>query len=98
MKFRRAFSGVFLVVLAACLGFALVYLPGWVLKNYEIAKGLGLGWLYLFVVGLGALLLVGSAVWTIWKLWGASLAKQRKRLRRNKNPSEFVAWPARARD
>ena len=28
-------------------------------------------------------------VWTLWKLFGASLAKKRKRTRRNKNPSEL---------
>jgi len=89
MKIGRAFSGVFLVVVAACLGFALVYLPGWVLKNYDLAKGLGLGWAYLILVGLGAVLMIGSATWTVWKLWGASIAKRRRTLRRNKNPSEL---------
>ncbi len=89
MKISQAFSGVLLVVVAAFFGFALVYLPGWVLQNHERASAIGLGWLYLIVVGLGALLLVGSGVWTVWKLWGASLAKKRRRLRRNKNPSEL---------
>ena len=89
MKISRAFSGVFLVVVAASLGLALVILPGLILKYHELASGLGLGWLYLIVVGIGAVLLVGSAVWTIWKLWGASLTKQRRKLRRNKNPSEL---------
>ncbi len=90
MKISQTFSGILLVVVAACLGFALVYLPGWVLLNYERAQGIGLGWLYLAVVGLGAILLVGSGLWTIWKLWGASLTKKRRRLRRNKNPSELT--------
>ena len=91
MKLRQTFSGIFLVVLAACLGFALVYLPSWVLTNYERAQSLGNLWgtLYLVVVGVGALLLVGSALWTFWKLWGASLSKQRRKIRRNKNPSEL---------
>ena len=89
MKISQTFSGIVLLVVAACLGFALIYLPGWILLNYDRAQGLGLGWLYLAVVGLGAVLLLGSSAWTIWKLWGASIAKKRRRLRRNKNPSEL---------
>ncbi|MFT5301289.1 MAG: small GTP-binding protein, partial [Mariniblastus sp.] len=89
MKISQAFSGIFLVVIAACLGFALIYLPGWVISNFELASGLGLGWAYLIAVGLGAILLSGSAIWTVWKLWGASILKKRRRTRRDKNPSEL---------
>ncbi|MFK7768871.1 MAG: YcjF family protein [Mariniblastus sp.] len=91
MNLRQTFSGIFLVVLAACLGFALMYLPTMLLENYERARLLGSIWgtIYLIVVGLGGVLLVGSAAWTLWKLFGASLAKKRRRARRNKNPSEL---------
>lgn len=89
MKISQTFSGIFLVVVAACLGFALIYLPGWILLNYDRAASIGMGWLYLAVVGLGAILLIGSALWTVWKLWGASIAKKRRKLRRNRNPSEL---------
>ncbi len=91
MKLGRTFSGIFLVVLAACLGIALMYLPMMLMQNYERALLLGNVWgtVYLAVVGLGAVLILGSAVWTLWKLFGASLAKKRKRTRRNKNPSEL---------
>ena len=91
MKISQTFSGVFLVVFAACAGFALIYLPNWIISNYETVSSLGSIWgtLYLIVIGFGITLLLGSAVWTIWKLWGASLLKTRRRKRRNKNPSEL---------
>jgi small GTP-binding protein len=91
MKLRETFSGLFLIALAACLGLALIYLPNWILLNYERALSLGNIWgtIYLIVVGLGAVLLVGSALWTVWKLWGASITKQRRKRRRNRNPSEL---------
>ena len=91
MNFKKTFSGVFLVALAAIIGFALIYLPNWLATNYHYASSLGSFWgmLYLIVVGTGGLLLLGSAVWTIWKLWGASIAKKRRQLRRNRNPSEL---------
>ena len=92
MKLRQTFSGLLLVVLAACVGFALIYLPNWIISNYQTVAGLGRFWgtLYLIAVGLGAALLMGSAGWTIWKLWGASVMKARRRKRRNKNPSELT--------
>ena len=92
MKLRQTFSGLLLVVLAACVGFALIYLPNWIISNYATVSSLGSFWgaLYLIVVGFGAVLLIGSATWTIWKLWGASIVKSRRRKRRNKNPSELT--------
>ena len=80
-----------LIVAAACIGFALIFLPGWIIDNYKTINAFGAwaGITYLVLVGIGALLLVGSTVWTIWKLWGASIAKNRRRDRRNKNPSEL---------
>ncbi len=80
-----------MVVLAAAVGFALIYLPGWVISNYETISTFGRFWgtIYLILVGIGTVLLLGSAGWTVWKLWGASLAKKRRKERRNLNPSEM---------
>ena len=80
-----------LVVALACVGLALIFLPGWIIDNYQTISAFGswAGLIYLIVVGIGAALLIGSTAWTVWKLWGASLAKERKRERRNKNPSEL---------
>lgn len=91
MKIGRTFSGLLFVFAAACIGLALVYLPNLVVSNYRAVEMLGRPWaiLYLCVVGLGLLLLVGSAGWTLWKLFGASREKRLRRERRNRNPSEL---------
>lgn len=93
MKIGQTLSGLLLVVAAAVIGLALIYLPNLIVSNYRAVSALGSiwGWIYLAVVGLGLLLLVGSAVWTIWKLWGASIAKKLRRQRRNLNPSQLSA-------
>ncbi len=91
MKPGKTFSGLMLIVAAACIGFALIFLPGWIIDNYKTINAFGAwaGVTYLIAVGIGATLLVGSSIWTVWKLWGASITKNRRRERRNKNPSEL---------
>ena len=91
MKLGKSLSGIFLIALAVLIGLGLVLLPNWILTNYDRALSLGSFWgtLYLIIVGLGGLLLAGLSLWTVWKLWGASLLKKRRRTRRNKNPSEL---------
>ena len=91
MKIGRTFSGLLLIFAAACIGMALIYLPNLIVSNYGIIQNLGWPWgtLYLTVVGLGLVLLVGSAGWTLWKLFGASRDKKLRRARRNLNPSEL---------
>jgi len=88
---KKTLSGMMLVILAAVFGLALVYLPNWIVSNYQLAASLGSfwGWLYLILVGTGGLLVLGSAAWTVWKLWGTSIAKRRKTIMRNKNPSQL---------
>lgn len=80
-----------MLVVAALLGVALIWLPSWIIDNYQAAKALGSIWgtLYLIAVGIGGALLLGSAGWTIWKLFGATIAKRMRRERRNRNPSEL---------
>ncbi len=91
MKLGKSFSGIFLLVIAGFIGVALIYLPNLVMTYYERAQMLGGFWgtLYAVVIGFGAMLLLGSATWILWKLWGASILKKRRRFRRNKNPSEL---------
>ena len=93
MQLSKTLSGVLIVVLAAVFGVALLYLPNWLISNYATASSLGAfwGWVYLIVVGAGGLLLLGSLAWTVWKLWGASIMKRRRRERRNRNPSQMTA-------
>lgn len=91
MKPGKSFSGLMLIVALACIGLALLVLPGWIISNYETISAFGAwaGYLYLAAVAIGAILLLTSTIWTVWKLWGASIAKRRKRERRNRNPSEL---------
>ena len=91
MQLRKTFSGFMIIVAAAFAGLALIYLPNWLVANYKTAASLGEIWgtLYLIVVGSGLLLVSGSSVWLVWKLWGASIYKRRRRERRSKNPSEL---------
>jgi uncharacterized protein (DUF697 family)/GTP-binding protein EngB required for normal cell division len=91
MKIGQTFSGLLLVVAAAVIGLALIYLPNLIISNYRAIAALGSiwGYLYLLIVGIGLVLLVGSAVWTVWKLWGASMSKKLRRERRNRNPSQL---------
>ncbi len=91
MKALKSLSGVFLLVLTAALGIALIYLPSMVIHQYETASRLGSFWglLYLIVVGLGVVLLASSIGWTIWRLWGRSHAKKKQRERQSKSPSQL---------
>ena len=93
MQLSKSFSGILIVVLAAVFGVALLYLPNWLISNYATANSLGTvwGWVYLIVVGTGGLLILGSFVAVVWKLWGASIIKRRRREQRNRNPSQMTA-------
>ena len=55
---HKTFTGVFLLIAMAVVGLGLVWLPGWVIDNYQAAAGVGKIWgvLYLIVVGIGTLL------------------------------------------
>ena len=88
---QKTFTGVFLLIVMAVIGLGLIWLPGWVIDNYQAATAIGSIWgiLYLVVVGLGTLLVLGSGGWTLWKLFGASFSKKRRLARRSKNPSEL---------
>ena len=90
---HKTFTGVFLLIAMAVVGLGLIWLPGWVIDNYQAAAGVGSIWgvLYLIIVGIGTLLVLGSAGWTLWKLFGASIAKKRRLARRSKNPSRLSA-------
>ena len=79
------------MAVAAALGLLLIYLPSWIIGNYEAISKFGQFWgtAYLVVVGIGTLMVLASISWVVWKLWGASILKQKRQARRNLNPSEM---------
>ena len=91
MKIGKTFSGLLLVVVAAALGLLLIYLPSWIISNYESISKFGQFWgtAYLVLVGLGGSMVLASISWVTWKLWGASVMKRKRQARRNLNPSEM---------
>ena len=57
---HKTFTGVFLLIAMAVVGLGLIWLPGWVIDNYQAAAGVGSIWgvLYLIIVGIGTLLVL----------------------------------------
>ncbi len=91
MQFPKPLNGIFMLLFAAAMGIALIWLPGWIVQQYERANTLGSIWgtLYLIVVGTGIILFVGSLGWTLWRLWGRRSAKLASRKRQDKSPSQL---------
>ena len=91
MNLGKSFTGILVLILMAVIGIGLLYLPNMILDYYEKANALGSVWgtVYLIVIAVGGSLLLGSTGWTLWKLWGRSVAKKLRRQRRNRNPSEL---------
>jgi len=82
-----------MLIVAAFVGLALILLPNWIGSQYQTFRSMGQIWgtVYLVVVGTGILLLGGSSLFIVWKLWGRSISKRLRRERRNKNPSQLSA-------
>ena len=88
---KKTFSGFLILIVMAVIGLGLIWLPGWVIDNYQTIAAFGSIWglLYLLAVGVGTLLVLVSGGWTLWKLFGASYSKKRRLARRSRNPSEL---------
>ena len=69
--FKKNAAGILLLIAAAALGAALIYLPGWILDRYARISEWSptAGKIYLATVALGAILLLGSMLYGWWKLW-----------------------------
>lgn len=91
MKPSRTTTGLLLVVLMAFLGLGLVYLPQWVMTQYELVKDLGRGWriAYFSVVIAGAVLLATATLTILGRLVWRSRRKLARRARRDRNPSQL---------
>ncbi len=91
MNIRNTLSGILLVILAATVGMVLIWMPAWIVDKYERISAIGPMWgtLYLVAVISGAILLLGSIAWTVWKLYGTTIRKRLARERRSRSPSKL---------
>jgi small GTP-binding protein len=91
MKGTRTSTGVFILVLLAAVGFALVYIPPQIVEQYRRIESWGQGWViaYFCVVGLGAAILLSLSSWMVARVYRATYRKRRRNEQRRKNPSEL---------
>jgi small GTP-binding protein len=91
MNVRRASNPILLALSLAVLAALLVYVPPHVLSQYERISKYGTAWtvMYFVVVGLGASIFLSLAGVVLWKLWAATIRKDRRRTQSDKNPSEL---------
>ncbi|TWT46449.1 YcjF family protein [Botrimarina hoheduenensis] len=88
---RRPSKALLILAAVAALGYVLVTVPPRVVAQYNAAHEISpwVAWAYLGVVGVGAVLLIGLAVWGGWRLWWNTIGKRRQLERRGKNPSQM---------
>ncbi len=93
MKTQLNTTGLLLVVVLACFGTVLMIVPSWLAGHIETVSTIGPEWLvyvYLGIVGTGAVLLLGSTLLLGWKLWSRTRRKQARQSQRDLNPSELT--------
>ena len=73
-------------------------LPPKIIAQYNAAseQSVVVGWLYLAVVGAGAVVLVTMAGWVMWRLWRNTRQKEISDQRRSSNPSQLSTADQRA--
>ncbi|MCP4189851.1 MAG: DUF697 domain-containing protein [Planctomycetaceae bacterium] len=91
MVSRRRYSKFMLILVLACIGFLMVYLPTAAMRQYQSAKELGSIWgtIYLLFVSAGGLMMAAASGWVVWRLWDASRRKRKRIAQRQRNPSEM---------
>ena len=87
-----------LLGIVAVAAYFAVTLPPKVIEQYNAAMEQSpiVGYAYLAVVTLGALVLVALTLWTMWKVWQNTRTKQRDVERRAKDPGQLSAAERRA--
>lgn len=88
---RKTSRGLLIVAALAAVGWGLVTIPPRVMTGYEAACKAGslAAGAYLSLVCSGGVVLLSLASWGAWRLWGATVLKQRQQSRRAKNPSDL---------
>jgi small GTP-binding protein len=91
MPESRTRFGLTLLAALMLIGVALVFLPGWVAQQFDVARGFGTTgfYVYLSVVGLGGLILSAATITIVWRLWNRTRRKREDRRQRAKNPSQL---------
>lgn len=87
-----------LLGLVAVTAYFAVTLPPKVLEQYNAAMEQSriVGYGYLAIVGLGALVLMGVLVWVMWKVWQNTREKDRQAAQRAKDPKKLSRADRRA--
>jgi uncharacterized protein len=93
MQQSRTTTGIFLVVLLAVIGYVLVTLPPKLIEQYYHAAQISpwIAYIYLAIVGVGALLLSGLLISILLHVWRNTRQKAADREQRNLNPSQMSA-------
>jgi len=91
MKPNKTSTGFLVILVLACMGVMLVYLPTLVVEQLDTVREMGDVWVtvYLTVVGVGAATFLVAVFWTLGKLYLRTRKKNIRRERRDKNPSEL---------
>ncbi|MBP89151.1 MAG: hypothetical protein CMJ64_20945 [Planctomycetaceae bacterium] len=93
MSLKSTTNGLFLLVALAVCGVVMIAIPSWIAGQIETVSSFGPAWLvylYVTVVGIGALILLGCTGTIVWRLWQRTRAKRVRRDKRNRNPSELT--------
>jgi uncharacterized protein (DUF697 family)/GTP-binding protein EngB required for normal cell division len=94
MDLKRTTSGILLLVVLAAFGMVLITLPSWIIGHIETIRLIGPGWLvyvYVAIVGSGGVLLLGCSIALVWRLWSRTARKKKRRIQRDKSPSQLSA-------
>lgn len=94
MDLKRTTSGFLLLVALSALGGVLVTVPSWIVGYVATVRTIGPDWLvylYLAVVGTGGVLLLGCTITIVWRLWSRTARRKKRRVQRDKSPSELSA-------
>jgi len=91
MALRRTTSGFLLLIVAAFVGFLILVVPPWLVEQYDrfASKGPTWAWVYLGTVAVGGALFFGSTCWILFRLWLATRRKAKRKVLRDKNPSQL---------